>query len=140
MQDQRYAARQADIPVPVKIEDLKDRKTRRKRGERGEKRWSQPPSRSKTGTTPHFKMWTADLRMKSALQKIKLMRLSESIVDNNKLSTAYAVAATAGVKTVWDLASAKREDLLALHGMGEVRLRLLHADLLARNVHPRWEA
>lgn len=148
MQDQRYAARAADIPVPVKIDETqKDRKSRRANGERGSKRiskgWPQAPSRSRTGTPQHFRFWMADLSLRSALQKTKTAALAQALGDADQvgIAMAYAILATdRRYRNVWQVSQASRQDLLAVKGIGPKRLETLHADLLARRVNPKWSA
>lgn len=122
----------------------KDRRTRRSNGERSGRKftkgWPLVPARTRTGTTPHFSMWMADLKLKSTLQRTKLAALAESTQDP-KAAAAYAIVASAKgrpYKSVWDLAGASRTDLLALSGVGPAKLTAIHADLTAHNVKVRW--
>jgi hypothetical protein len=91
----------------------------------------------RTGTTPHFAMWMADLAMKSALQRTKTLALAEAAKEP-QTGAAYAMAAKAGYRNVFDLSRASEADLLAIRGMGPVRLRTLKADLATNNVAVMW--
>ena len=96
-----------------------------------------------TGTTPHFRMWMADLRLKSALQKTKLISLASATATEPKAAAGYAMIATSRglrIKSVWDLVNRKRSELLDIPGIGPARLRALHADLVKHNVQPKWSA
>jgi hypothetical protein len=90
----------------------------------------------RTGTTPHFTMWMADLAMKSALQRTKTLALAEAAKDP-QTGAAYAMAARR-YRNVFDLSHADEADLLAIKGMGPVRLRALKADLASHNVAVVW--
>jgi hypothetical protein len=89
-------------------------------------------------TTPHFAMWMADLKIKSALQRMKIAKLAKTGTDS-KLSGSYTLV-SGRYKSLWDLIHATRSDLLALPGVGPARLKALHADLIAHNVQPNWSA
>jgi hypothetical protein len=95
----------------------------------------------RTGTTPHFKMWMADLKIKSALQRMKLVQLAEATATEPKAAAGYAIVATDGTKrykSVWDLINADRDDLLAISGIGPARLTAMHTDLVKHDVQPKW--
>ena len=92
-----------------------------------------------TGTTPHFRLWMADLALKSTLQKARLVTLAADSRTDSKVAAGYAMLA-GKFKTVWGLVNASREDLLKVPGIGPARLRTIHADLTAHNVKTKWSA
>lgn len=93
----------------------------------------------RTGTTPHFRLWMADLQMRSVLQKTRTAALAEH-VDNALVSSAMALFTVAGIRNVWALIRANRDDLLAVRGMGPGRLKAVHTYLIEHNVKPSWSA
>jgi hypothetical protein len=95
------------------------------------------PSGKPTGTTPHFKLWMADLNLKRVLQLTKLAKLADFHPDD-ATGSAYALLFGSGFKTVWDLTQSNKRDLLAVKGFGPAKLALVKADLAARQVQVNW--
>jgi hypothetical protein len=91
----------------------------------------------RTGTTPHFRMWMADLKMKSALQRTKTLEIAHNH-PAPQTGAAYLMAHRGGYRTIWSLVQASEADLLTIPQMGPVRVRLLKADLASRNVSVNW--
>jgi hypothetical protein len=90
---------------------------------------------TRTGTTPHFALWKADLARKSALQRLKLNKLSDDVGEQEpNLSTALALCYVGGIKTVWDLSQSKP----AVKGIGPKRLAEIEAYLKAHDVPVKW--
>lgn len=111
------------------------------RGTRRSIRWEgkiKPRVGKRTGTTAHFAMWKADLEIKSALQRTKLSKLANAPETPTKAALGYGYLHQGGVKNVWDLLNAKREDLLLISGIGPVRLAAVQADLIAHKAQPKW--
>jgi DNA-directed RNA polymerase alpha subunit len=102
-----------------------------------EPRAGQIRSGAPTGTTPHFKMWMADLNLKRALERTKLKSITAKHTDP-VLINAYALLESGGFKTVWKLTQADARDLLRVKGIGPAKLEKVKADLAARNVAVRW--
>lgn len=135
----------------VKPEDLPAKPEPSRREKRGQrramlraagKRWSASPmnrfpSGVKTGTTPHFKMWTADLQLRRTLEIVKVGHLANVAVDANT-AAGYAALASAGFKNVFQLTRASRKEILAVAGFGPKRLDAVKGDLAAHNVQVGW--
>jgi hypothetical protein len=103
-------------------------------------RISPKPRYRRTGTTPHFRMWMADLALKSSLQKTRLNKIVASEQGAGpKTGAVYALLAPV-YKNVYALTQANREDLLAVKGIGPAKLALVEADLKSHNVAVRWAA
>lgn len=94
------------------------------------------PSRTGTGTTPHFALWKADLGMKSALQRIRLDKLAESA--DGDTAAGFAILFVVGVKNVFSLTQKRLDQLLKLPGIELRHLEAIEAYLLTRNVRPAW--
>jgi hypothetical protein len=92
----------------------------------------------RTGTTPHFKLWQADLKLKSTLQKTKTARLAELTLPGALVRSAFALLHNAGVKNVWAVTQLTIEQLLAIDGIGVKKAEALEAYLVANNVQPSW--
>lgn len=93
----------------------------------------------RTGTTPHFKLWMADLQMRSALQKTRTAALAEHI-DDAQVSSAMGLFHVGGIRDVWKLIQSDRAALLRVKGIGPNRLKAVHAYLIEHNVKPSWSA
>jgi hypothetical protein len=94
----------------------------------------------RTGTTPHFERWKAEGALKSALQRTKTAHLADRIEDNDRAASGFALLFLAGYKNVWDLAQAKRSDLLKAKGVGLVTLGYVEEYLKAQKVELAWSA
>jgi hypothetical protein len=92
----------------------------------------------RTGTTPHFAQWKAEGKVKSALQKLKTDRLADDISGADKAASGFALLYLAGFKNVWQIAQAKRADLLDAKGVGIAMLGHVEDYLAARNVQLSW--
>lgn len=90
-----------------------------------------------TGTTPHFRLWKADLLSHSILQGLKLDKLADDIEDA-KVAGGMALLYLGGVKNVADLKRRKVEDLLAIDRIGLDRLEAVETYLRERNVALNW--
>jgi len=93
----------------------------------------------RTGTTPHFRLWMADLNMRSVLQKTRTAALAEH-VDNPLVSSAMALFTVAGIRNVWALIRADKATLLQVKGIGPNRLKAVEKYLIDHNVKPSWSA
>lgn len=91
----------------------------------------------RTGTTPHFQLWQADLKLKSALQSTTLRSLADRH-DDPFLATAYSMLSDGGFRSVWDLTQSDAKKILAIKGIGPKRLRDLKADLAKHQVAVNW--
>lgn len=91
-----------------------------------------------TGTTPHFKLWMADLRMQSNLQKLKLDSLADATGTPSTIASSFALLYIGGIKNVYQLATAPIERLLKVRGIGIKRLEAIEAELLKRHVKTSW--
>jgi hypothetical protein len=127
----------------VKEKDLtplpKNRKARRsiaKHGTGGP--LSRVPSRTRTGSTPHFKAWMADLKVKSALQKLSVASLAEHPDTPPLAANAYALLFVDGIKNVFDLTQATADRLLRVSGIGPKKLETVKSHLAENNVKTRW--
>lgn len=98
---------------------------------------SRAPSRTRTGTTPHFRAWMADLQMKSALQKIKLNTLADAI-DDSMLASGFALLYVGQVKNIYDLLRQSTAHLLSLPGIEIEHLSRVEQYLINYNVKPAW--
>lgn len=92
---------------------------------------------TRTGTTQHFSAWMADLQAKSALQKMKLNQIADSVGDQ-KVAAAFALLYVGGIKNVWQLTQAKFADLMAVNGIGVKRLDLVAGYLKSKSVKCGW--
>lgn len=90
-----------------------------------------------TGTTPHFKMWMADLKMMSALQRTRLLDLAEASKSPGAAS-AYMLCYKHGFRNVFELTRADAPEMQDVAGLGPVRLSTLKADLAKANVAVAW--
>jgi hypothetical protein len=91
----------------------------------------------RTGTTPHFALWMADLKQKSALQKLKLNKLIEHLPDQEHGVLAPLRAChVAGIKSVWDLSQTKPN----AKGIGPKRLAEIEAYLKSKDIPLKWTA
>lgn len=119
---------------------IKDRRTRRALGiaqRPGLLTNSGRRSGIRTGTTPHFRLWMADLRMRSELQKTRTGALAEH-VDDPLVSSAMALFTVAGIRNVWALIRADKADLLRIKGIGPNRLKAVEKYLIEHDVKPSW--
>jgi len=92
----------------------------------------------RTGTTPHFKMWMADVNLRRALQGTKIGYLADRHNDPS-LALSYRLILRHGyLKTVWDLTQASKAQLHDTPGLGPVRIAALKADLAKRQVLVNW--
>lgn len=94
----------------------------------------------RTGTTPHFKLWMADLKLKSALQKTSTSALADHDRTPPLAASAYALMFIAGIKNVYDLTQVSLADLLRINGIGPKKLEAVEAHLLENNVKSSWTA
>jgi hypothetical protein len=94
-------------------------------------------SGNRTGTTPHFALWQADVKLKSALQRTRLTSLADRHNDP-ALAKAYGLLSKGGFKTVFDLTQADAGKILAVKGIGPKRLAELKADLAKHQVAVNW--
>jgi len=92
----------------------------------------------RTGTTPHFRLWMADLKLKSVLQKTSLAALSEHTHVGALCRSAFALLFNAGIRNVFDLTQADVADLLRINGIGVKKLEAVEAYLLENKVKTRW--
>lgn len=95
-----------------------------------------------TGTTPHFRMWMADLRIKSALQRMKTSQLAKSAGDDHPqaASALSFLAEDRRYRKLSAIVEAERADLLSISGIGPKRLDALAAYLRSKRVQVRWDA
>lgn len=89
-----------------------------------------------TGTTAHFRAWMADLSVRSAMERLKLNALAESA--ESKVAGPLAMLYVGGFKSVWDVARADVNALLAVRGIGPAGLDHVETYLKARNVKLAW--
>jgi hypothetical protein len=92
----------------------------------------------RTGTTPHFRLWMADLKLKSVLQKTSTADLADHTAVGALARSAFALVFVAGIRNVYDLTQADVADLLRINGIGVKKLEAVEAYLLEHNVKPRW--
>lgn len=90
----------------------------------------------RTGTSPHFAMWMADLKIKSVLQGTSLASLADR--ETGDVATAYGLLFVGGYKSVYALTQATERDLLAVKGIGPKRLDLVKANLASHQVAVNW--
>jgi hypothetical protein len=90
----------------------------------------------RTGTTPHFALWMADVNIKSALQRTSLASLADR--ESGDVATAYGLLYVGGFKSVYDLTRADARDLLHVSGIGPKRLELVRANLASHQVAVNW--
>lgn len=98
--------------------------------------FARPRSGLATGTTAHFRMWMADLNIRSAMERLKLNHLAENA--ESKVAGPFALLYVGGFKSVWDVARADVSALLAVRGIGPVSLEHVETYLKARNVKLAW--
>jgi len=92
----------------------------------------------RTGSTPHFNLWMADLKLKSALQKTSLSKLADHTHPGALCRSAFALLFNAGIRNVYALTQADVADLLRVNGVGVKKLEAVEAYLLKNNVKTRW--
>lgn len=92
----------------------------------------------RTGTTPHFALWMADLSALRALQRIKLDVLADSDATPGNVAQAFALLYVGGVKNVADLSRADVGRLLAIDGIGLKRLEAVEKYMTERHVGLAW--
>lgn len=142
-QSQMLAVKEEHREPQVKSLAHKDRRTRRaftpthRVGPFQAAGSSRVRSGIRTGTTPHFKLWMADLSMRSALQKTRTAALAEHI-DDAQVSSAMALFHVGQIRNVWTLIRADKARLLAVKGIGPNRLKAVHAYLIEHDVKPSW--
>jgi hypothetical protein len=95
--------------------------------------------RSRTGAPDWFRSMKAKAAVKAALEKILTVHAYAGPHDGEPAAELEALSA-GGFKTVWDLSQAKREDLLAVKGIGPVKLKKIRAELVRRSVPTAWKA
>jgi DNA uptake protein ComE-like DNA-binding protein len=105
--------------------------------ERHSERLGRARSGAATGTTPHFKMWMADLNLKRALESTKLSQVAKKHTVP-ALALSYTLLHEGGIKNVYRLTQADARDLLRISGIGPKRLEAVKADLASRHVSVRW--
>jgi hypothetical protein len=126
------------------VKSYKDRATRRVLTPRHRVGIMQAPGSARvrsgirTGTTKHFKMWMADLKLKSALQKTSTADLADNTNVGALCRSAFAVMFVHGIRNVYDLTQADVATLLKLPSVGIKKLEAVEAYLLENNVKPRW--
>jgi hypothetical protein len=96
------------------------------------------PSRTRTGTTTHFRLWMADLQLKSTLQRMKLDALADQPQPGKVASSLAIIRVNSSIRSVWDLAMAELAELLSIPQIGPARLAEIEQYLLSQNVKPRW--
>jgi hypothetical protein len=95
----------------------------------------------RTGTTPHFEAWKAEGQLKSILQKTKTAAIADSLPSaEHNAASGFALLSVGGFKNVWDVSQASTADLLAVRGIGIVRLGFIEDYLKARGVALAWSA
>jgi hypothetical protein len=96
-------------------------------------------SGTRTGTTAHFAAWQAEGKVKSILQKTKTVAIADGLPSaENGAATGFALLSVGGFKTVWDVSQATEADLLAVKGVGIVRLGFVHDYLTRKGVALAW--
>jgi hypothetical protein len=100
-------------------------------------RFSRVRSGRRTGTTPHFKMWMADLNIRKALEGTTLLSLADRETDP-VLINSYLLLRAGGIKNVFQLTQAKQHNLLAIKGIGPKKLEHVKADLAKHQVAVSW--
>jgi hypothetical protein len=94
----------------------------------------------RTGTTPHFRLWMADLQLKSALQRTKTEVLADHDATPPLAASAYALMFIDGIRNVFQLTQVTAERLLSIDGIGPKKLAAVEQHLLENNVKPSWTA
>lgn len=105
----------------------------------GEKKWPSGPHARHSGPTgqpQHFLNWLAETKVRKHLQSLKISTLASKIQDA-AIAKSFTLLAP-HFANVWDLAAARREDLLALPGVGRVTLQRVHKYLSSFNVQMEW--
>ena len=92
----------------------------------------------RTGTTKHFRMWMADLQLKSTLQKTSLADLADHTHVGTLCRSAFAIMFVNGIRNVYDLTQADLAVLLRLPDIGPKKLEAVEKYLLANNVKTKW--
>jgi hypothetical protein len=92
----------------------------------------------RTGTTKHFRLWMADLQLKSALQKTSTADLADQMHVSALCRSAFAIMFVHGIRNVYDLTRANVATLLKLPDVGPKKLEAVEAYLLEHNVKPSW--
>lgn len=94
-------------------------------------------SSGKSGTPAHVTAWRQEAEVKKHLKTVTLTLLAEKVEDKPTakafllLSSQYANA--------WELSRAKREEVLAVPGVGRSVAGKAHAYLVGFNVPMAWE-
>jgi hypothetical protein len=130
-----------EVQIKAKSRKHEDSRQFRRAWERFQAFQASPRVGRRTGTTPHFAMWQADLEIKSVLQRTKLADLADSDSTPSPAAHGYAILASEPSKrfrNVWDLITADRANLLAVKGIGEARLLAIQLDLIEHKAQPRW--
>lgn len=126
-----------DKPIPVPNRATLRQWKRSHYAPVGKRRFNQP--RSKTGSPDWFRSMKVRAAVKATLEKVPTVHAWPGPHDGEPASELEALSA-AGFKTVWDLSQAKREDLLAVKGIGPAKLKKIRAALVSRSVPVAWKA
>jgi hypothetical protein len=94
----------------------------------------------RTGTTKHFRLWMADLKLKSTLQKTSTAALADHTGVPSLASSAFALMYIAGIRNVYDLTQISIERLLGINGIGLKKAEAVEEYLLRHSVKPSWTA
>lgn len=93
----------------------------------------------RTGTTPHFAAWMADLNVARVLHGIKLDTLADQL--EGRLASTFAVLrVSGGYKNVLQLSKADVADLLRIPSIGIKSLEAVEDYLNSRRVRVHWTA
>jgi hypothetical protein len=80
----------------------------------------------------------ADAKVKSTLQRMRTAKLAEDAKDPQSAAALAILATQRNYRNLFAVVDAKREDLLAIRGLGEKRLDALQEYLRGKQVSVRW--
>lgn len=96
-------------------------------------------SGTRTGTTSHFAAWKAEGELKSILQRTKTAAVADSLPSaENGAAAGFALLSVGGFKNLWDVSQATEQELLAVKGIGIVRLGFVADYLKGKGVDLAW--
>lgn len=118
-----------EIPVPNRREQRRMRRSHYKPA--SGTGYHKP--RSRTGSPDWFRGMKVRAQIKAALIVMPISALHLPEADEVALLQS-------GVANIWTLSQAKREDLLAVKGIGPAKLKRIRAALVSRSVPVAWKA